>query len=67
MILFTNRDLFTMNIYDGNGRKNPKYIQTKTKEKIPPFGCPPTPTPSTKIEADCFPVSEITENKPDLS
>ena len=33
MILFTVYDLFTMNIYDGNGRKTPKYVQTKTKEK----------------------------------
>ena len=33
MILFTIYDLFTMDIYDGNGRKTPKYIQTKTKEK----------------------------------
>ena len=65
MILFTICDLFTINIYDGNGRKTPKYIQTKTKEKIPPFGWPPI-TPSTKMEAVCFPVSENTENKPDL-
>ena len=57
MILFMICDLFTMNIYDGKGRKTSKYIQTKTKEKIPPFGCPPIP-PSTKMEADCFPVSE---------
>ena len=35
MILFTVYDLFTMNIYDGNGRKTPKYVQTKTKEKFP--------------------------------
>ena len=35
MILFTICDLFTMNIYDGNGIKTPKYIQTKNEEKIP--------------------------------
>ena len=35
MILFTICDLFTMNLYDGNGRKTPKYIQMKTKEKFP--------------------------------
>ena len=35
MIVFTNYDLFTMNLYDGNGRKTPKYVQTKTKEKFP--------------------------------
>ena len=49
----------------GNGRKTAKYIQMKTKEKIPLFGCPPIP-PFTKMEADCFPVSENTKNKPDL-
>ena len=42
MILFTVNDLFTMHIYDGNGRKTPKYMQMKT---IPP---------STEMEADCF-------------
>ena len=35
MILFTIYDLFTMNLYDGYGRKTPKYIHTKTKEKFP--------------------------------
>ena len=43
--------------------ENPRKIQkVKTKEKNSPFGCPPIPL-STKMEADCFPVSE---NKPDL-
>ena len=62
MILFTIYDLFTVNIYDGNGIKTPKYIQTKTKEEIPRL----VALPSTKMEADCFPVSENTENKPNL-
>ena len=44
---------FIYNEYDGNGRKTPKYIQTKTR-KNSPFGCPPIP-PSIKLEADCFP------------
>ena len=35
MILFTNYDLFIMNLYDRNGRKTPKYVQTKRKEKSP--------------------------------
>ena len=35
MIVFTNYDLFTMNLYDGNVRKPPKYVQTKNKEKFP--------------------------------
>ena len=51
-----------MNLYAENGRKTPKYIQTKPR-KNSRFGCPPIP-PSTKMEADCFPVSENTENKP---
>ena len=43
MIVFTNYDLFTMNLYDGNGRKTPKYVQTK-KGKIPLLvALPPTP------------------------
>ena len=52
-----------MNLYAGNGRKTSKYIQTKPRKNFP-FGCPPIP-PSTKMEADYFPVSENTENKPD--
>ena len=43
MILFTVYDLFTMNIYDGNGRKTPKYVQKKTKEKIPRLVALPSP------------------------
>ena len=58
MILFTIYDLFTMYVYDGDGRKKPEN-KTKTKEKIPRL----VALPSTKMEADCFPVSE---NKPDL-
>ena len=37
---------------DGNGRKTPKYIQTKPR-KNSPLGCPPIPL-SIKVEADCF-------------
>ena len=50
-------------LYDGNGKKKPKYNKTKsaTKEKITPFGCPPFP-PSTKWTPT---VPENTENKPD--
>ena len=46
MILFTIYDLFTMNVYDGNGRKPPKNIQkyeSENKGKDFPFGCPPIP------------------------
>ena len=44
-----------MNSYDGDGRKNPRYIQKqRNKGKNPPFGCPPI-SPSIKLEADCFP------------
>ena len=58
-------DLFTMNLYAGNGRKTTKYVQYEKQGKIPRLVAPPI-FPSTKMEADCFPVSENTENKPDL-
>ena len=54
-----------MNLYAGNGRKTPKYVQYEKQGKIPRLVTLPSP-PSTKMEADCFPVSEHTENKPDL-
>ena len=38
VILFTIDDL-----YDGNGRKTPKYTETKTKEKIPCLVALPSP------------------------
>ena len=46
--------------------KKPKYIQSENQGKNPTFGCPPIPPSMKKMEADCFPVSENTENKPDL-
>ena len=61
MILFTIYGLFTKMLYDGDGRKPLKYAKDETKEKFP-FGCPPV----YEVEAHCFPVSENTENKPDL-
>ena len=42
--------------------KKPKKRKDETKEKIFPFGCPPV----YEMEADCFLLSENTENKPDL-
>ena len=53
-----------MKVYDGDGRKKNETKKTKPR-KNSPFGYPTIP-PSTKMEADCFPVSENTENKPDL-
>ena len=50
-----------MNLYDEMGEK-PRNIYKRNLRKKCPFGCPPFPL-STKMEADCFPVSE---NKPDL-
>ena len=61
MVLFTIHDLFTMNML-GMG-ENPRNIQNENQGKIP-FGYPPIP-PSIKMEADYFPVSKNTENKPD--
>ena len=47
------------------GEKNPEVCTKRKTRKNSPFGYPPIP-PSTKMEADCFPVSENTEKKPDL-
>ena len=46
-------------------REKPRNIYKRKLRKNSPFGCPPI-LPSMKIEAECFPVSENTENKPDL-
>ena len=48
----------------GMGEKNMKYTNTKTKEKIPRLRA--LPSPVYIMEADCFPVSENTEKKPDV-
>ena len=63
MILLTICYLFIMNVYDGDGRK---YIQGKNEGKKSPVWLPSHPTVYEKMEADCFPVSKNTENKPDL-
>ena len=47
----------------GMGEKNPKY--KKRKQGPPPFGLSSHPS-FYEMEADCFPVPEDTENKPDL-
>ena len=45
--------------------ENPRNIQkTKQRKKIPVWL--PSHAPDNEMEADCFPVSENTENKPDL-
>ena len=45
--------------------ENPRNVQkAKTRKKFPVWL--PSHPPSTKMEADCFPVSENTENKPEL-
>ena len=56
-----------MNVYDGDGRKKTpkKNEKTKPRKRFSPFWLP-FPPPSTKLEADCFSVSENTANKPDL-
>ena len=53
--------------YDGNGRKKPKYNKTKKRNQGKKFPVwLPSYTSVYEMEADCFPVSENTENKPDL-
>ena len=46
----------------GMGEKTQKRNRWNQGKKISPFGCPPIPS-STKMKADCFPVSENNENK----
>ena len=43
MISFTIYGLFTKMLYDGDGRKTPKYTKDETKEKIPHLFALPTP------------------------
>ena len=52
-------DICTINEYDGCGR--PPLPKNKIKEKFPIWL--PSHPPSYDMEADCFPVSESTENK----
>ena len=49
----------------GMGENPPKYAKNETKEKLPVWLTPP-PSPVYETEAGCFPVSENTENKPNL-
>ena len=48
----------------GMGEKSRNIQNTKTKEKFPVWL--PSHSPVYEMEADCFPVFENTENKPDL-
>ena len=48
----------------GMGEKKPEIQKTKTRKKSPVWL--PSHPPVYEIEADCFPVPENTENKPDL-
>ena len=67
MILFTIYDLFTMNVIWWGSEKKPEYNKTKCENqgKIPRL-LPSHPPHVYEMEADCFPVSKDTENKPDL-
>ena len=47
-------------------KKTPKYIQGENKRKKSRLVDLPSPHLRKKMEADCFPVSENTENKLDL-
>ena len=49
---------------DGDGRKTPKNTKDEAKQKFPVWL--PSHSPVYNVEADCFPVSENTKNKPDL-
>ena len=53
-------------MYDGDGSPPPRKTKSnEIKEKIPRLVALPSPR-LRKVEAGCFPVSENTENKPDL-
>ena len=49
----------------GEKPRNIQKYKSENKGKNSLFSYPPIP-PSAKMEADCFPVSKNTENKPDL-
>ena len=53
-------------LYGGNGRKTPKYTKNEYENqgKIPVWL--PSHLSVYEMEANCFPVSKNTENKPDL-
>ena len=53
MILFTIYGLLTKILYDGDGRKTPKYKKDETKEKIPHLVALPSPL-STKWRTTVF-------------
>ena len=57
MILITIYGLYTKCLYDGDGRKPPKYTKDETKKKKFPVWLP-SHTPIYEVEADCFPVSK---------
>ena len=57
MILFTKNDfIYTNVVCHGDGRKTAKQFPVWLTSHPPFYG----------MEADCFSVSKITENKPDL-
>ncbi len=57
--------IYNESIWWGLEKKKQKDKDETKEQRFSPFGFPPIP-PSTKMKADCFPVSENTENKPDL-
>ena len=59
MILLTKHDFIYKMLYVGHRRK-----KKKRNEKIPRLVA--LPSPFYDMEADCFPVSENAENKPDV-
>ena len=67
VILFTIDDLFTKDVIWWGWEKNPEIYQNEYEipRKNSPFGCPLVPH-VYKMEAGRFPMSENTENKPDL-
>ena len=63
MFDFIYRNDFYLQRCDGNGRKKPER-EKEMKEKNPRLYA--LLSPFNNMEADCFPVSENAENKPDL-
>ena len=66
-VIFTIYDLFTMNVIWWEWQKNPEIqINEKVKPRKKIHVWLPSHPPVYEMEADCFPVSDNTENKPDL-
>ena len=61
---FIYNEFYTMGMGENPRNAKKRKTEAKNKEKLPVWL--PSNPPVYEMEADCFPVSENTENKPDL-